>query len=86
MHDAHREFICLAREAQRICDTDATWETKYELVFSDEMSIRMEELIDFDWCDPDTSYEEDVLAFCRAATEKADDIELALGSVLVDSA
>jgi hypothetical protein len=79
MHDAHREFLILAREAQRICDTDATWATKYELVFSGDISRRMEGLIEFTWCDPDTSYEEDVLAFCRAATEKADDIEKALG-------
>lgn len=79
MHDAHKEFARLAREAQRICDTDATWETKHELVFSNDVSRRMLALLDFDWLDPDTSFEEDVLAFCREATEKANDIEKALG-------
>ena len=79
MHDAHKEFVRLAREAQRICDTDATWETKYDLVFSDDVCRRMHALLEFEWHDPDTTYEEDVLAFCRSATEKADDIEKALG-------
>lgn len=79
MHDNAREFIRLAREVRRICDTDADWETKYDLVFSPDMSRRMSALYRLDYYDPDTSYEEDVLAFCRAVNEKADELEKALG-------
>lgn len=80
MHDNAREFVRLAREVRRICETDATWETKYELVFTENVSLRLQKLMHFDWCDPDTSYEEDVLAFSRAVNEQADDIERALGT------
>lgn len=79
MHEIPREFIALAREAQRICDTDASWETKYDLIFSEALAKRMSALVRLDYYDPDTTYEEDVRAFCRAATEKADDLEKALG-------
>ena len=78
MHEKLREFVALAREADRISKSDASWETKYEIVFSEEISLRMEDL-GFNWDDPDTSYELDVLAFCHAAMEKADDIERAIG-------
>lgn len=79
MFEAQREFIALAREVQRICDTDASWEMKYELVFSKELSGRLQALYSLDYYDPDTTYEEDVLAFCRAVNEKADDMGKALG-------
>lgn len=79
MHAALREFVTLAREVQRICDTDASWETKYEVVFSAALSKRMYAICRFDYYDPDTSYEEDVLAFCRAVNEKADELEKVLG-------
>lgn len=78
MFEAQHEFISLAREVRRICDTNASWETKYELVFSESVSCRLLRLVPVDWYDPDTTYEEDVLAFCRAVNEKADDIEKAL--------
>ena len=79
MFEAQREFVTLAREAQRICETDASWETKYQIVFSKALSSRMLDLVHVEWYDPDTTYEEDVLAFCRAVNEKADDLERALG-------
>ena len=36
-----------------------SWEEKYHLIFSDEISMK----VSFDWYDPDTSYEDDVVAF-----------------------
>lgn len=79
----HREFIILAREVERICTSSASWETKYEAVFNEDVSLRMRALCpSFDYYDPDTSYEEDVRAFQRAASEKADDLEDLLYSLL----
>ena len=79
MFETQREFAPLAREVLRICETDASWETKYDLVFSKDLSGRLRELAQFDYYDPDTTYREDVLAFCRAVNEKADELEKALG-------
>ena len=42
-------------------------EAKYDLIFSEHISKKVYHL--FDWCDPDTSYEEDVAAFMTAFTE-----------------
>lgn len=78
MHESFVEFIDLAREVERICTSSASWETKYELVFSKSISGRMFALYPLDYYDPDTSYEEDVLAFCSAAKEKALELERAL--------
>jgi hypothetical protein len=78
MHEKYRQFVRLAREAQRICDTDASWETKYDLIFSEDISTRMRDILDVEYYDPDTSYQEDVRAFCAAMTAKADDLERAL--------
>ncbi len=79
MFETQREFVTLAREVLRICETDASWETKYDLVFSKELAGRLRDLCHIEYYDPDTTYREDVLAFCRAVNEKADDMEKALG-------
>lgn len=79
MYKRQREFIQLAYEVDRICDSMASWETKYDMVFSDEVSIRMHELVTFDYYDPDTTYEEDVRAFRNAVMEKARELEIVIG-------
>lgn len=43
-------------------DSNLSWEEKYELIFSLDRP-------DFEYYDPDTSYEEDVIALVRAWTE-----------------
>ena len=47
------------------------WETAYDLVFSDQLSGRVSQLLAklnhrLDYCDPDTTYEEDVTAYATA--------------------
>jgi hypothetical protein len=79
MYKRQREFIQLAYEVDRICDSMASWETKYDMVFSDEVSNRMHELVTFDYYDPDTTYEEDVRAFRNAVMEKARELEIVIG-------
>ena len=54
---------------------DPVWERVYDAVFSDAVSIRVFSLfgklnMSFDWYDPDTTYEEDVVAFARALKER----------------
>ena len=68
-------FLTLAKMAVDIAGSDASWETKYDLVFSDEISKCIRETgISLDYCDPDTSYEEDVLAYVNAVKVKAEDL------------
>lgn len=47
-------------------DENLDWEQKYDLIFSERISQEVFRLIDLDYCDPDTSYEEDVKAFVYA--------------------
>jgi hypothetical protein len=56
-------------EIEKIIDSDCDWEYKYDRVFGYTKNIRvlLDELnILFDYYDPDTSYEEDVMAYIRA--------------------
>lgn len=55
----YQEKVEIYERAKRIVSSDLEWEDKYDLIFSDEISKK----IKFDWCDPDTSYQEDVEAF-----------------------
>jgi len=70
-------FLKLAEMASVIRDSKASWETKYGLVFSDQISIPIREMesVNIDYCDPDTSYEEDVCAYVQALEEKAKELK-----------
>ncbi len=46
-------------EARRIFDSKLSWEAKFDLIFSDNVSKKVQ----LDWVDPDSSYEDDVTAF-----------------------
>ena len=48
--------------AKRIIDSDLPWEDKYDMIFSEEISRKFS----LDYYDPDTSYQEDVMAFMGA--------------------
>lgn len=50
---------------------DLTWEEKYDLIFSDELSGKCFDIAKklddkIDYYDPDTTYEKDVMAFVEA--------------------
>lgn len=46
---------------------DNDWERLYHFVFSDKISGAVSSIVpDFDWYDPDTTYEEDVMAWIMA--------------------
>jgi len=58
----------IIREAQRVISDDTPWHEKYGLIFSNEI-FKCFALINpsFGYYDPDTSYEDDVMAWFNAA-------------------
>lgn len=59
------------------------WEATYDVVFSERLSKRVYTALNtmnqtLDYYDPDTSYEEDVLAFANAVQEKTKQLESGL--------
>lgn len=69
----------LQKEANEIYNSDISWETKYKLIFSKNISSRFNELIEeinehFSYYDPDSDYEDDVIAFMSAMNEKIEEI------------
>ena len=61
----HEEILKLHKVATKIFESDLNWEEKYDMIFSENISKKL----DFDYCDPDTSEEEDVTAWMRAFDE-----------------
>jgi hypothetical protein len=53
------EKLEIYKRAKRIVLSDLDWKDKYDMIFSDEVSGKF----DFDWYNPDTSYEEDLQHF-----------------------
>ena len=67
------------KEANEIYNSDMSWETKYKLIFSKNISRRFNELIEeinehFSYYDPDSDYDDDVIAFMSAMNEKIEEI------------
>ena len=57
-------------KAKGVIASNMSWEAKYDLIFSPEISQEVFKLSrDFDYCDPDTTYEEDVMAFFNSFEE-----------------
>ena len=77
-----KDFIEVADQAQRIAESKASWETKFEIIFSDViMGWIQKSSIEIDWCDPDTTCEEDVLAFVESLRDKARDLKMIWASL-----
>jgi hypothetical protein len=67
MIDKIKQVSKLIDEAEVIFNSTATWEVKYSLIFAMEIWKQINEAgYDFDWYDPDTSYEEDVTYYFHA--------------------
>ncbi len=47
------------QEAKQIYESRLSWGEKYHLIFSERISKQTS----FSWCDPDTSYKDDVTAY-----------------------
>lgn len=58
----------LYTEMNRVMASSYTWEAKFDIVF--ELSKRMKEHgVHLNYCDPDTTYREDVCAYFNALAE-----------------
>lgn len=74
------ELLNLNNKVQQLIKEDVDWEIKYDLIFSKNVSRRIFTLLSelnirFDYYDPDTSYEEDALAFANALNEKVEELK-----------
>lgn len=79
-----RTFVHLADTAAAIAASDAPWTTKYNLIFTDEISCAMRSTgLMPEYCDPDSSAEDDVRALVRAAETRADELRPVLQAVPV---
>lgn len=57
-------------KAKAIVESGMSWEAKYDLIFSEEISRKFSSIArGFDYYDPDTTYEEDVMAWYNSAHE-----------------
>jgi hypothetical protein len=68
-------LLNIQHEANRIISQGENWGVKYELIFKPGLSKQAFKLCSelgssLDYCDPDTSYEEDVMAFVTALNSK----------------
>lgn len=57
------ELLDLFVKTAHIMESDFSWEEKYDLIFSEEISKRVFAITPNSWYDPDTTYQEDVEAF-----------------------
>jgi len=64
-----------------IAYSKAAWMTKYELVFAQADSVKaaIKEIgMELEWYDPDTSYEDDLIAFMKALDEIGEELAIVL--------
>lgn len=59
-------LIMLYRKVNKIYTSDSDWDVKYDQIFSNEISLKIDRLIKLDYCDPDAGYEDDVKAYVFA--------------------
>ena len=72
---AHTIKDRLLANKDKLGDRDV-WEIIYDKIFSEEISKRVWQLYNFDYYDPNTSYEEDVLAFLNAFDEELEHLKV----------
>jgi hypothetical protein len=72
--DKIERYLGLADQVFQIAESDASAETKYDLIFSEDLSLTLGQIFRFDYYDPDTSYEEDVQAYVLALREKCGEL------------
>jgi hypothetical protein len=73
-------YLKLADQVFLIADSAASAELKYELIFSEDLSQALGQIFPLVYCDPDTSYEEDVAAYVSALRDKCDDLRQITGA------
>lgn len=66
------EIISLHRKAKNIFESNKSWEEKYDLIFSENFSKKL----NLDYYDPDTNEEEDLTAWMRAFDDYVEEIKI----------
>jgi radical SAM superfamily enzyme YgiQ (UPF0313 family) len=61
------EITLIHERAKRIVSSDLSWKDKYNMIFSDDVSGKVIHL--FDYYDPDSDYDDDVIAFMNGFDE-----------------
>ena len=74
MLDKIARYLGLADQVFQIAESAASGETKYQLIFSEDLSQALGQIFRLDFYDPDTSYEEDVGAYVLALREKCSEL------------
>lgn len=65
-----KKLLKLHRKANEIYNNDRfSWEKKFDKIFSDKISVKINSLIRLDYYDPDTTYEDDVCAYITALND-----------------
>jgi hypothetical protein len=72
-------YLALAESVFHIADSGASAETKYELIFSDDLGLALAKIFSLDYYNPDTSYEEDIAAYVTALRAKCDELRKITG-------
>jgi len=70
-----KKLCRIEKKIDRVMNSDLSAEEKYDKIFSDKISIKAFRLARFDYCDPDTTYEEDTRAFVDAFSEYMSDLK-----------
>ena len=78
--DKIRRYLALADQMFQIAVSEVPAQTKYELIFSDDLSRSLGHLFKLDYYDPDTSYEEDVQAYVTALRAKCSELRQIVGN------
>ncbi len=72
-HNPERSLVDYINRCEDLIESKSTWEFKYDRVFnifSEQIRPLIKELgVSFDYYDPDTSYQEDVMALIQALRE-----------------
>jgi hypothetical protein len=74
MLDKIGRYLALADQVFQIAESGASAETKYEIIFSEDLSRSLGQIFRLDYYDPDTSYEEDVATYVAALREKCSEL------------
>lgn len=72
--DKLARYLSLADRVFQIAESMASAETKYELIFSADLSCALSEIFRLEYYDPDTTCEEDVAAYVLALRDKCADL------------
>lgn len=78
--EAFDRFLTFARLAVSVAEmANVPWHIKFELIFSESIKGEIDNTgICIEWCDPDTTYQEDVCAYIEALKKKLNVLEEAI--------